>query len=144
MAQTCQTHSDQGKTFQKQKKKKEGAACHLRMHTHTYKKKSLVDTSDALAVNWGGEKTSPSSLSRLPPNQNLINKQRRKCFSKQKFEHKAGNKPSERQACPCNTYNQSIVGLRFKTAIPTKWRRERGVGAWAIHGIWWIDFSSIF
>ena len=31
----------------------------------------FVDVLDTLTVNWGGEKASPSSFSRLPPNQNL-------------------------------------------------------------------------
>ena len=40
MGQTCQTHSDQGKPFQKQEKKRKkkrggGAAYHLQMFTHT-------------------------------------------------------------------------------------------------------------
>ena len=39
-------------------------------------------------------------------------------FSKQKFEQKVGNK-TERKT---SIHNQSTVGLRFKTAIPTKWR----------------------
>ena len=55
MGQTCQTHSDQGKTFQKQKQTKkiqEGAACHLRMFTHT--QKNLRQTLLTLS-RWTGE-----------------------------------------------------------------------------------------
>ena len=37
-------------------------------------------------------------------------------FSKQKFEHKESNREKDKYT------NQSTVGLRFKTAIPTKWR----------------------
>ena len=46
----------------RKKKKRGGSLPSANAHTHT-KKKSLVNTSDSLAVNWGGEKTSPSSLS---------------------------------------------------------------------------------
>ena len=43
------------------------------LRTYTHKKKlSSLDTSDSLTVNWGGENASPSSLSRLPPNQKTI------------------------------------------------------------------------
>ena len=47
MGQTCQTHSDQGRPSKKTKKKQEGAACHLRMFTHTQKnlRQTLPTTS---------------------------------------------------------------------------------------------------
>ena len=41
-------------------------------------------------------------------------------FSKQKFEHKVGNKTERKTST--GIHNQSTVGLRFKTAIPTTWR----------------------
>ena len=101
-------------------------------HTHTHKKKNLrSDISDSLTVNWGGEKASPSFLFRLPPNQNLKN----------------AEKPKERQVCPCNAYT-----TRAPSACASKllYPQNGGVGAWAIHGIWWIGkhihrsrFSSI-
>ena len=130
IGQPCQTHSDQGKTFQNQKEKKKrwGAAYHLPMfthaHTHTHTKKNLrSDISDSLTVNWGGEKASPSFLFRLPPNQNLKN----------------AEKPKERQVCPCNAYT-----TRAPSACASKllYPQNGGVGAWAIHGIWWIKAAQ--
>ena len=145
MAQTCQTHSDQGKTFQKQKKKKRGqlAICEC-THIQKKKKKKFVRHFRLFRGELGrGVDFSKFSFwitTKPKPFKHPDN-----FFSKQKFEHnlsRLGAKPREWQVCPCNTYNQSIVGLRFKTATPTKWRRERRVGAWAIHGIWWIFFFS--
>ena len=132
IGQPCQTHSDQGKTFQNQKKKKRvkgglpsaNVYRHAQTHTHTHTKKNLrSDISDSLTVNWGGEKASPSFLFRLPPNQNLKN----------------AEKPKETQVCPCNAYT-----TRAPSACASKllFPQNGGVGAWAIHGIWWIKSSE--
>ena len=88
-------------------------------HTHTHKKNLRSDISDSLTVNRGGEKASRSFLFRLPPNQNLKN----------------AEKPKERQVCPCNAYT-----TRAPSACASKllYLQNGGVGAWAIHGIWWI------
>ena len=89
-------------------------------HTHTHKKNLRSDISDSLTVNWGGEKASPSFHFRLPPNQNLKN----------------AENPKERQVCPCNAYT-----TRAPSACASKllYPQNGGVGAWAIHGIWWIS-----
>ena len=112
----------------KKKKRGEGrlTICQcLRTHTrtHTQKKNLRSDISDSLTVNWGGEKASPSFLFRLPPNQNLKN----------------AEKPKERQVCPCNAYT-----TRAPSACSSKllYPQNGGVGAWAIHGIWWIGRAS--
>ena len=108
------------KKKKKKKKRRVGAAYHLPMfthaHTHTHKKNLRSDTSDSLTVNWGVEKASPSSLSRLPLNPNLKN----------------AEKPRERQVCPCNAYT-----TRAPSACASKllYPQNGGVGAWAIHGI---------
>ena len=113
----------------KKKKKGWGAAYHLPMfthaHTHTHKKNLRSDISDSLTVNWGGEKASPSFHFRLPPNQNLKN----------------AEKPKERQVCPCNAYT-----TRAPSACASKllYPQNGGVGAWAIHGIWWIGLLLRF
>ena len=97
-----------------EKKKREGSLPSANAHTHT--KKSLVDTSDALAVNWGGERTSPSPLSRLPPNQTL--KQRRKSFLSKSLSTRLGtNRAKDKFALVTHT---TRVGLRFKTATTHK------------------------
>ena len=117
----------------KKKKKKEGAAYHLRMFTHT-QKIFVRHFRLSVTVNWGGEKASPSSLSRLPPNQNL--KQRRYFFSKQNFEHKVAEQNREKAKFAIVTHT-----TRAPSACASKllYPQNGGVGAWAIHGIWWNE-----
>ena len=122
MEQTCQTYSDQGKTFQKQKKKqkkknKRGQlAISECLRTH---KKIFVRhfrRSHGLGRGEGFSKFF------LDYHQTKTSNNADNFFLSKSLSTRLGTKSWERQVCPCNTYNQSTVGLRFKTAIPTKWR----------------------
>ena len=127
MPDPFRSREDLPKQKKKKKKKKRvrgglpSANVYARTHAHT-QKNLRSDISDSLTVNWGVEKASPSFLFRLPPNQNLKN----------------AENPKERQVCPCNAYT-----TRAPSACASKllYPQNGGVGAWAIHGIWWIGYS---
>ena len=105
------------------------------VYAHT--KKPSADTSDSLTVNWGGEKASPSSLSRLPPNQNLNNADN---FSRQKVWAQGWEQNREKDKFALVTHT-----TRAPSACASKllYPQNGGVGAWAIHGIWWIVIWNV-
>ena len=125
MGQICQTHSDQGKTFQKQKKKKkktqEGqlAICEcLRTNKKIFVRHFRLSRGE---LGPGGEKTSPSSLSRLPPNQNL--KQRRAFFLSKSLSTIArlGTKREKDRFALVTHTTRAPSACASKLLKPTKW-----------------------
>ena len=126
MRQACQTHSYQGKTFQRQKKKKRTKggslpSASVYAHTQTNLRQTLPTFS-----RWTGERRRLLQVLFLDYHQTKTLNNADNFFyfftRGKSLSTRLGTKLRERQVCPCNTYNQSTIGLRFKTAIPTKWR----------------------
>ena len=108
----------------KKKKKKEkkqtrgGSLPSANVYAHT---KNLRQTLPTLS-RWTGEGRRLLQVLFLYYHQTKTLNNADNFFLSKSLSKRLGTKPRERQICPCNTYNQSTVGLRFKTAIPTKWR----------------------
>ena len=109
--------------LKKKKKKKKRGQLAICASVYANAQKNLRYTSDSLMVNWGGGGGGERRLLQvlfLDYHQTKTLNNADNLFSKQKLEHKVGNKTETKTSI----HNQSTVGLRFKTAIPTKWRKK--------------------
>ena len=135
IGQPCQTHSDQRKTFQKQKKKQEGAACHLRMLQHT--QKNLRQTLPTLS-RWTGEGRRLLQVLFLDYHQTktLINNADNFFLSKSWAKGWEQNREKDMYKFALVTHTTRAPST---CASKLQYPQNGRVGAWAIHGIWRIN-----
>ena len=131
MGQTCQTHSDQGKTFQAQKRGGSLPSANVYAHTHT--KKSSFTLPTLSPWMWEGRRLLQVLFLDYHQTKTLNNADN--FFLSKSLSTRLGTKPRGTQVCPCNTYTP-----RAPSACASKplYSQNAGVGVWEIHGIWWI------